>query len=974
MKKILFYISFFLIIASCSTHEENVDLTLYVNPLVGTDGHGHTFPGATLPFGMVQLSPDTRLSGWDGCSAYHFSDSIIYGFSHTHLSGTGCSDYGDILFMPTTNFDKSKTYNKISSSFNHNNEKASPGYYSVKLKNQINCEFTVTARSGFHSYSFPDHAEQYLLIDLNHRDEVLESKIEIINDSTICGYRISKAWAAEQHIYFYSKLSKPIRKSYFYINDSLILDSTKHEGKNVKLVLSFEENDKTLMSKVGISSVSIEGAKQSLENENPEWNFNMCKDKATLEWKSYLSKIDVEGEEEYKKVFYTALYHTATHPNIFNDVDGKYRGRDLRIHRIENSNYYTVFSLWDTYRAAHPLLTIIEPQRTNDFINTFIKQYEEGGRLPIWELAGNETDCMIGYHSVSVIADAFLKGIDNFDSLKAYEAIKNSSMLNHLGLDSYKEYGYIPSDKEHESVSKTLEYAYDDWCIAQMAKKLNKKEDYEYYMVRAQSYKNMFDPETKFMRAKENGKWYSPFNPSEVNNHYTEANSWQYSFYVPHDVKGLINLHGGNNYFTKKLDSLFTTSSHTSGRQQVDITGLIGQYAHGNEPSHHMAYLYSYAKEPWKTQQYVHEILTKLYSSDANGLCGNEDCGQMSAWYVLSAMGFYPVCPGSNEYIIGSPLFEKITINLENGKKFVIDAKNINDENFYIESTELNSKKYTKTYITHRDILEGGHIVFEMTNTANKSMKLTDADLPSSINSSSEIISNPYFEYNNKVFIDSQDITINTPIKNVITFYTTDGSIPNESSTLYTKPLLINKNVEIKAISYIGNKKSKVETCKLYKISKNRSIRIINPYNPQYSAGGDIGLIDQIRGTTNFKLGNWQGYQDTDFEAIVDLGETKSISKFGAGFLQDIRSWIWMPKYVDILISSDGQNFTKIWTIKNEIQNNDYSLITKDFVVNLYPKDVRYIKIFAKNVGNIPEWHAGFGGKSFIFVDEIIIE
>jgi predicted alpha-1,2-mannosidase len=618
----------------------------HVNPFIGTDGHGHTYPGATVPFGMVQLSPDTRIDGsWDGCSGYHYSDNVIYGFSHTHLNGTGVSDYGDILLMPTMNepsFD-----NKIySSTFSHQNEKATAGFYSVKLdKHNIDVRLTTSTRVGFHEYTFNQNGLANIILDLNHRDKLLEGEVQIIDQKRILIKRISEAWATNQHIFALIEFNQPLKISKVKTNGE---KGSKFTG--TELALSFSKQVKKgekILVKVALSMTGFEGAELNSTEIN-HWNFEKVKQEAEQLWNKELSKIEVTSNDKDKlAVFYTALYHTMVQPNIAQDIDGKYRGRDNKIHVAEGFDYYTVFSLWDTFRAAHPLYTLIDKKRTADFINTFLKQYEQGGRLPVWELSSNETDCMIGYHSVSVMADAMVKGIKGFDYEKAFEAAKHSAMLDRLGLEAYKRQGFISIDDDHESVSKTLEYAYDDWCIAQMADLLGKKEDYKYFMKRSQNWKNIFDWETGFMRPKKNGGWDKPFDPREINNNFTEGNSWQYSFFVPQDIPGMIEAYGGKEKFEAKLDEMFNSESKTTGREQVDVTGLIGQYAHGNEPSHHMAYLYNYVGKPEKTKEKVHYILEKFYTNTPDGLIGNEDCGQMSAWYVLSSLGFYAVTPGS---------------------------------------------------------------------------------------------------------------------------------------------------------------------------------------------------------------------------------------------------------------------------------------------------------------------------------------
>ena len=606
------------------SQQKNI-LTEFVNPLVGTGGHGHTYPGASMPFGMVQLSPDTRLEGWDGCSAYYGTDTVIYGFSHTHLNGTGCSDYGDILVMPVTGNVSLANYG-YRSGFHPapSGEEASAGYYKVNLdKYRIQAELTVTKRAGFHRYTFPAADNAGIVIDLKHRDKVLESSLRVISDTEVEGMRVSQAWAQRQIVYFVARFSKPFSSCRINNRDEKIPVGKEITGDSIISCFTFStiENEKVLL-KVGLSAVGFEGARKNLNAEIPGWDFDKTANDASMAWNDELGKIIVAGGTlEQKIIFYTALYHAFLTPNLYMDIDGSYRGRDLKVHQAKGFDYYTVFSLWDTYRAAHPLYTLTEPKRDNDFILTFLRQYEEGGMLPVWELSGNETDCMIGYHAVPVIVDAYLKGIRNFDAGKALEAMKHSAEQDQLGLKYYRFQGFIPGDKESESVSKTLEYCYDDWCIAQMAKSLGKTDDYRTYIQRAQYYKNIFDPSTGFMRAKMNNTWQSPFDPAEVNFNYTEANAWQYSFYVPQDLDGFMGLHGGREKFAEKLDAMFTAGSGTTGRDQSDISGMIGQYAHGNEPSHHMAYLYDYAGQPWKTQELVHRICKEMYTNNRDGLC-----------------------------------------------------------------------------------------------------------------------------------------------------------------------------------------------------------------------------------------------------------------------------------------------------------------------------------------------------------------
>ncbi|MDR1950888.1 MAG: GH92 family glycosyl hydrolase, partial [Bacteroidales bacterium] len=747
MKKICSILLIFAVLCSCTSKPKR--LIDYVDPMIGTAGTGHTYPGATVPFGMVQLSPDTKLNGWEVCSGYHYDHDSIYGFSHTHLSGTGCEDYGDILVVPMTGSVHWEN-TAYKSPFRRSTEKASVGYYAVTLdKFNVQCEMTASLRVGVHRYTFPKNStENIILFDVKHRGTLLNSHVEITGKNEIAGSRQVRHWAEHRQVYFVAQFSEP------FVN-SEIKDSTK-------AALTFNENK--VVVKVGISSVSIENARENLIAEMPHFNFDDMKTLAENAWENELSKILVEGGTKSEKInFYTALYRTAIVPNLYMDVNGEYRGRGGKVGRATDYTNYTLFSLWDTYRAAHPLYTITNTKRNQDFIKSMLRLYDEGGLLPVWELWGNETFCMIGHHSVSVIVDAYMKGDLNFDVEKAYKASKTSADTNLFGLEYFRKLGYVPQDRESESVSKTLEYAYNAWCIALMAKDMGKTDDYVEYIQRAQYYKNMFDPTTDFMRAKTNATWYSPFDPYEVNNNYTEANSWQYSFYAPQDIEGLANLHGGRENLIAKIDEMFATTLKMTGRHQLDITGLIGQYAHGNEPSHHAPYLYNYLGEPWKTQMWVRRIMDEFYHPIPDGLCGNEDCGQMSAWYVFSAMGFYPVAPGSNQYIIGTPLFKKMTINLENGKHFVIKADKPSKRNFYVQSAKLNGANYSKSYITHTDVMNGGELSFAMGNKPNKTWGTGSGNEPVSAITEHLIVPVPALSQGRRVYVDYDTIMLNHP-------------------------------------------------------------------------------------------------------------------------------------------------------------------------------------------------------------------
>lgn len=945
-----------------SIAEKDRSLISYVNPFIGTGGHGHTYPGATMPFGMMQLSPDTRLDGWDGCSGYHYSDEYIYGFSHTHLSGTGVSDYGDILLMPTNEVffsngaDGEKGYR---AHFSHENEVAEPGYYKVHLDDtKIDVELTVSKRSGIHQYKFPSAENQVVILDLQHRDELLDFDIDQKDKNTVSGYRYSKAWATKQMLFYHMIFSHPIKSSEYNKDRSLVgfeMENPKNEPVYVK---------------IGISPVDEAGAKKNLETELTDKTFEQVKKEAQDTWEQQLEKIIIEGtNEDYKTNFYTSMYHTMIAPNLYQDVDGRYRGMDLKIHETKDFEYYTVFSLWDTYRAAHPLYTILEQERTNDFINTFLAKYDEGGIMPIWDLSACYTGCMIGYHAAPVIADAYLKGIQGYDTEKALKAMKHSATRDKLGLESYKAFGFIPVEKESESVSKTLEYAYDDWTIAQMAKAMGKQEDYKIYTERAQFYKNIFDPETLFMRGRFRNTWFAPFDPYEVNFNYTEANSWQYSFYVPQDISGFVDLLGGKQVLENQLDKLFTANNETSGRSQADITGLIGQYAHGNEPSHHMAYLYNFVNKPHKTQEKVRQILTELYTNTPDGISGNEDCGQMSAWYIFSSLGFYPVTPASNQYIIGSPLFDKATINLENGKTFTVAAESLSEENKYIKAVYLNGKNYPYSYINHEDIVNGGSLVFEMTNIPS-GWGTEDKYIPSTEIKDHKIVPAPFIATGKVAFKGSTEITLETVDKEAAIFYSLD-----EDFIKYSTPFTISEKSTLKVFAQHGDNKSPTITTDFYKIDPNIKIELKTKYANQYNAGGNDALIDGIVGAEDFRTGTWQGYWNEDVIAIVDLGSEKEISSVQVNFLRDQRSWIFLPTDVLIYHSMDGKNFTKLYSEKSPKPFNTDEVEMQKVKISKKVKS-RYIKVVAKKLGVLPEWHLGYphDGRSWIFVDEIQIK
>ncbi|HEX7175683.1 MAG TPA: GH92 family glycosyl hydrolase [Pyrinomonadaceae bacterium] len=977
--------TFLLLLPLGAARAQQQNLARHVDPFVGTAAHGHTFPGATLPFGMVQLSPDTRLTGWDGCSGYHYSDNIVYGFSHTHLSGTGISDYGDILLMPTAGPPRlhatdaaGRPEGGYASRFTHRRERASPGYYSVRLDDErILVELTATARTGLHKYTFPRTAAANVTLDLAHRDKVLDSELRVVGPRSVVGFRRSEAWAKDQVVYFAAEFSRPFTSYGIAAGGELKPETTEARGADVRAFFRFDARDGApVLVRVGISAVSVEGARRNLEAEINHWDFERVRREADAAWEKELNKLQVRGgTRDQLRNFYTALYHAMLAPNLFTDTDGHYRGRDGRIHRAEDFTNYTVFSLWDTFRAAHPLYAIIDRRRTLDFIRTFLAQYEQGGRLPVWELAANETDTMIGYHAVSIIADAAAKGIDGFDLRKAFESMKHSARLKHFGLSSYAERGFVSAEDEPESVSKTLEYAYDDWCVAQVARLSGRDDDYHEFIARAQSYKNLFDPQTGFMRARRNADWAEPFDPREVNFNFTEANSWQYTFFAPHDVSGLMQMMGGREAFARKLDEMFAADSRTTGREQADITGLVGQYAHGNEPSHHVAYLYNFAGQAWKTQRRVRQIMDEFYHPTPDGLIGNEDCGQMSAWYIFSAAGFYPVTPGSPTYVIGSPLFEEVKFNLENGREFVVRAEGVSAQNMYVQSATLDGKPHGNSYFTHADIMRGGRLVFRMGARPNKAWGAGYAEAPvARIDGGASVVPVPVVRAGGDAFRLRAEVRLQAASPELKIFYTTDGSEPDARSTPYRAPFHIEQPTTIKAVAFdAGGARSRPAVARLQRIPNDWAVRVVSKYDPQYTAGGPVGLIDGRRGGANFRTGAWQGHRG-DFEAVIDLGRVTNVSKVGAGFLQDVRSWIWMPTRVEFDLSLDGASYERAASVETDVPVRDESVMVKDFVREFARKRARYLRVRAYNYGVIPAWHPGAGDRAWVFVDEIIVE
>lgn len=983
-------LAFFLI--SCQATPD--PLHQLVNPFVGTGGHGHTYPGATLPFGMVQLSPDTRLDGWDGCGGYHYSDSLIYGFSHTHLQGTGVSDYGDILFAPCTQFNPqaSRWSERYASRFSHETEQAEAGYYRVFLEDQkILAELTATERVGIHRYQLTTPDTLTLVVDMQHRDALKHYSIYPLNDSVLVGHRVSDNWAREQHVYFVARFDRP-----FEWRDQLSELTVPVQNENgdweqeIEYVPVFACDFgvvEELNASVALSFVSIEGALANLEAEANLPDFDAYRQLAARKWDEQLGRIEVESEsEEKRKTFYTALYHCFTTPNLANDVTGQYRGTDLGIHQLEASegSHYTVFSLWDTFRALHPLLNWIEPTRSRDFVRSMLRMYSQGGQLPVWELASNYTGCMIGYHSVPVIEDAMSWGVNAFDRESALAAMIQAADSNHLGLPAYRSLGYIPLDMEHESVSKTLEYAFDDACIAQFAARISTPfgaETAERFRLRALHYRNLFNRNTGFFQPKRAAAWLENFDPREVNFNYTEANGWQYNFFVPHDINGHMDLMGGAPHYLQMLESMFSASSETTGRNQADITGLIGQYAHGNEPSHHMAYLFPFVGAQHRTAELVSEIRDELYSNAPDGLSGNEDCGQMSAWYVWSALGMYPVCPGGTSLIVGTPLFKRAVVspNADGPRAAAPLTISASGSGPYVQHLmhEVNDEVTTCTpSLTKENLLRGGELHFSRSSSPTD-FGHSATEWPVQRWNDAEFIPVPVIQAP-RTFRTSCEVTLESAAISE-SFQIEYRVISNSEKTSphwinYTAPFSIDSDVRIEArcVDRTGRTSATVSH-PIVAVSHNYLLTLETNFNAQYAAGGSQALIDGIVGGNQFQTGDWQGFWGEDVSGTIDLQSVYEIESIGIGALRDIRPWIFLPRSIQLETSVNGEDWTPFGTATHLLSDADEAPMRHTFKIERDAR-ARFIRFVVTHFGSLPEGHLGAGNPSWTFLDEIQIQ
>lgn len=842
--KHLSYAFFVSIVCGACTRVAQLPPVDYVDPTIGSGFHGHTYPGATVPFGAVQLSPDTRAGDWDACGGYHYSDSTLAGFSHTHLSGTGCIDLGDILFRPTTQAVEEERALVQPAPFSHEDETASAGYYAVTLRDEgIRAELTATPHAGLHRYTFPTGKTATVIVDLEHlldNETICEASLRKTANNELAGMRMTRGWTDNQYIYFVAQFSKSMDTVRFV-----------HDGR-VALATFGENGNSPVIAKVGLSIVSEENARRNLEEEVEGFDFDAVHHAARAAWEQALGAITVEGGKDYDlKCFYTALYHAMVVPNVVSDTNGEYRRHDMTTGQVpEGQKRYSTLSLWDTFRAWHPLMTLTDTTLVNNIVNSLLDIYDTTGELPIWPLSAGETGTMIGYHAVSVIADAYMKGIRGYDAERALEAMVASSEKNAKGVDYYIRQGFIPSDTKRESVSCLLEFAYDDWCIARMAEAMGKEEIRQRYIDRSQSYVNVFDGQTRFFRPRRaDGNWESPFHPAEVGRAYTEATAWQYRFFVPHDVNGIVQLFGGREAFVQALDSLFTAEQTVEGNLP-DITGLVGQYAHGNEPSHHMAYLYDYVGQPWKTQEMTRRLLREMYKPSPEGIVGNEDCGQMSAWYVFTALGFYPVCPASNEFALTTPFFPKATIRLANGKRLTVTADNPG-KNTYISKVELNGKEIETNYVTYEQLMEGGELRFTLTDRPDKSRGTTEEASPYSYTREA-VVSVPYVDKDLHLFRDEIEVSFGTATRDACLRYTTDGSEPTSDSPLYTAPLCLRETTQLKVKGF-------KEGCR-----PSRTLSI-------YATKAELREPLSVRPTMN---GTSYRYYEGMFQTVSDLEKT----------------------------------------------------------------------------------------------------
>lgn len=1004
MMKLYITILFALSLVSCSKKQE---LIQYVDPMIGTDVHAHTFPGATLPSGMVQLSPSNDFKSWDWCSGYHYSDSILKGFAHTHISGAGLAGLGDILLMPTAGKVKVQAGSEenpdsgFRSRFSHDREQASAGYYSVILDDyNVKVELTSTPRVGFHKYTFNRAGKGNVIIDPTHNimENLYKSEIEFLSDTEIRGYKQSNGEAGVRNVYFYAKFSKAFADKGVAVNNKIQANKYLAVDKRVKGYVSFDvEQGESIEVKVALSFVSYEGAKINFNAEAKGKMFSQVLANSQKIWEEKMNKFHIETESiAQKRNFYTAVYHSMISPNLISDVSGEYivEGKKYQ----SEINQYSNFSTWDTYRAVHPLMAIVEQEKTADFVNSLSSRYTDSRvGLPVWECLGHDNVCMIGYSTVSVMADAIVKDLPGINLKSAYDAMraasfsleKHSNSYDVNGMNYYIDMDFVPGEIG-SSVSKTTEYNYYDWCLSEVAKKLNKTDDSSLFQQRSKGYRNLFDPKSSYLLPKlQNGNFIevdkSKWDGLVTN--YVSGNIWAYSCYVPHDMGYFMKLHGGKNKFANWLDKIFADTSEIGGSQHVDISGFIGKYGHGDEPAHQMPYLYDFAGQAWKTQKIVREILSRFYHDNPAGLDNNDDLGQMSAWYIFSSIGFYPVCPASNQYLIGSPAYAKASINLENGKVFSVQANNNSQKNVYIQSSTLNGETFTKPYITYNQICKGGELVLEMGDQPNENWAASVSDLGGLVGMQAseeyklleekEVLM-PFTNEQSLSFERSKIISLYCNTKKAEIRYTTNGNQPGENSKLYHKPIFITKDTKIKAKAF----KKGLKTSRAFSATYLKGIQ----YNPKtgypkisldkpvknYGEPNGKQLIDGKFGSTTFNDGLWTGVDLEDLHVNIDLGKIRSIKEVKPGYLIYPGAWVFNPESIEVHVSTDNKNYRMVKKVSPKAPSEDKRYVER-FPVSFSPISCRYIKVIFKN-GAMPDWHVAGGRKHWIFVDEILIQ
>ena len=1005
----LLLFTFVLFVLSLTSCAEKQKLIQYVDPMIGTDAHTHTFPGATTPFGMVQVSPSNDFKSWDWCSGYHYSDSILKGFAHTHISGAGLAGLGDILLMPTSGATKLKDGTEkdpdsgFRSRFSHDREVASAGYYSVVLDDyDIKAELTCTPRVGFHKYTYKRAGKGNIIIDPTHHiaENLYASGLEFLSDTEMRGYKHSNGEFGNRKVYFYAKCSKKFKKKGVAINDLIIPDQNSASDRKVKGFVSFDvKAGEQVEVKVAISHVSYEGAKANFNAEAEKLSFDEALVAAQEVWEEKLNKFEIQTKSlSEKRTFYTAVYRTMISPNRISDVTGEYRVEGKKYH--SDYEQYSNFSTWDTYRATHPLMAIVEQDKTVDFVNSLVSRHTVSKvGLPFWEGLGHDNFCMIGYNTVPVITDAIMKEIPGIDVESAYDAMrsasfsleKNSNAYGANGMKYYIDMNFIPS-KVGCSVSKTTEYNYFDWCISEVAGKLAKLDDVSLFRERATGYRNLFDEKSGYLLPlAQNGKLLDLDRTKwdGLITNYVSGNIWGYSTYVPHDMGYLMNLHGGKKNFSEWLDTIFADDSEMGGSQHVDISGFIGKYGHGDEPSHQMTYLYDFAGQPWKTQKLVREILPKFYQDHPAGLNNNDDLGQMAAWYIFSSMGFYPVCPGSNQYQIGSPAYTKATINLENGSAFTVIANNNSKDNVYIQSAKLNGKTFSKPFLSYNQIKNGGELVFEMGNKPNKEWGSKENDIADMVGvkptntyplHKEKQVLMPFNGDETFIFENQKTIAVKCNTIDAEIRYTTDGSEPTLKSKLYTNAFTIRKNTTLNAKAF----KSGLKESNTFEVSYFKGIQ----YNSKagypkvslaketsgYGEASGKQLFDGQFGTLIFNDGSWTGIDSHDLEATIDLGRQRTIREVTTGFLVNTGNWIFNPESIEVLVSSDNKSFKSVRKVKTNTPGETARYIERT-PLSFNPTLSRYVKVKFKNK-LVPSWHVGGGNNRnhWIFVDEIVID